>query len=53
LASSDQWESVNDRQDLIALLTMIRDAAHQHDEIKSGTMQVMEQDITLYIYGFQ
>ena len=51
--SSDHWDLVNKRQDLIALLTMICDAAHQHDEIKGGTMQVAVQDLRLYFYGFQ
>jgi hypothetical protein len=53
IVSSDHWDSVNNKQDLIALLKMIRDTAHQHDEIKGGTMQVVEQDIMLHVYGFQ
>jgi hypothetical protein len=53
IVSSDQWDSVNKWQNVIGLLTMIWDAALPHDEIKGGTMQVVEQDIRLYVYGFQ
>jgi hypothetical protein len=53
IVSSDQWMLINIKQDLIAVLTMIQDATHQHDEVKGGMIQVVEQDIRLFVCEFQ
>ena len=52
LVSSDQSESVNNKQDLISLLTITHHVAHPRDEIKGRMIQVVEQDIRLYVYRF-
>jgi hypothetical protein len=52
LTTSSRWDAINDDQDVIELLKLIRAFAHKHDEIKQGTMAIVEHDLQLYL-GFQ
>ena len=42
------YEAVNDRKDAIALITMICDVDHQHDDTIQGTMDLVTSDLALY-----
>jgi hypothetical protein len=47
------WEQINEDQDLIKLLTAMRSVAHKHDEVKGGTMNMVDQDVRPNAHSFQ
>ena len=49
LESSTSWPQISQGQDVIELLKLIRAHAHQHDEVKQGTMALVEHDLALYL----
>jgi hypothetical protein len=53
LMTLDGWEQINEDQDLIKLLEAMRSIAHKHDEVKGGTMNMVDQDVRLYVHSFQ
>ena len=52
LKSASQWETINEHQDVVGLLKLIRAPAHQHDEVKQGMVSFVEMDFNLYL-GYQ
>ena len=52
LTSQAKWEQVRADRDVVSLLKMIRDIAHNHDENKPGLMAIIECDLELSL-GFQ
>eukprot|EP00956_Cyclotella_meneghiniana_P009214 scaffold12647_cov40-Cyclotella_meneghiniana.AAC.3 len=48
LEASTGWSQMKD-QDVIELLRLIRSHAHKHDEMKQGTMSLVEHDLDLYL----
>ena len=48
LKSNDKYWKVNDKKDVISLVTMIRDVAHAHDDTNQGTMAIVSSDVALY-----
>ena len=52
LTSQAKWEKVRADRDVVSLLKMIRDIAHNHDENKPGLMAIIECDLELSL-GFQ
>jgi len=49
LEASSSWTRIKQAQDLIELLKLIRSHAHMHDEVKQGTMSLVEHDLDLYL----
>jgi hypothetical protein len=49
LESSEKWEKINDDQDVVGLLKLIRGISHQHDEVKQGTISFVNHDLALYL----
>jgi hypothetical protein len=49
LESSSEWETIDADQDLIKLLELIRNVVHKHDEVKQGTMALVEQTLQFYL----
>ena len=49
LETSSTWATINHNQDVVGLLKLIRAHAHQHDEVKQGTMALVEHDLALYL----
>ena len=45
---SEGFEGINQDQDPIALLQLIRNIAHKHKDIKRGTMSIVEHDMGLF-----
>ena len=41
------WDSTSAAQDLMSLLVMICNLAHQHDKTKQGTMALVQQHLEL------
>jgi hypothetical protein len=52
LESASQWETINEHQDVVGLLKLIRAHAHQHDEVKQGVVSFVEMDLNIYL-GYQ
>ena len=52
LTSQANWDQVWVDRDVVGLLKIIRDIAHNHDESKLGLMAIIECDMELYL-GFQ
>ena len=52
LTSQENWDQVRVDRDVVGLLKIIRDIAHDHDESKLGLMAIIEYDMELYL-GFQ
>ena len=52
LISQAKWEQVRANRDVVGLLQMIRDIAHNHDENKPGLMAIIECNLELSL-GFQ
>ena len=52
LDAVEGFQAINEQQDLIKLLQTIRSIVHKHDEVKGGTMAIVEQDLRLFL-GFQ
>ena len=48
LKSHDRYEAVNDSQDGLSLITMIRDVDHHRDDTTQLTMALVTSDLTLY-----
>ena len=48
LKSNSKYHAVNDKKDVITLVTMIRDVAHAHDDTTQGTMAIVSSDVALY-----
>ena len=48
LKLNDRYWEVNDKKDVITLVTMIRDVTHAHDDTTQGTMAILLSDIALY-----
>ena len=42
------YEAMNDSKDVIALITMIRDVAHQHDDTTQKTMALVTDELDFY-----
>ena len=54
LEASSSWAAIKQAQNVIELLKLIRSHAHMHDEVKQGTMSLVEHDLDLYLnYPFQ
>eukprot|EP00956_Cyclotella_meneghiniana_P028301 scaffold65295_cov71-Cyclotella_meneghiniana.AAC.14 len=49
LEASSKWDTVRAAQDVVELLELIRGVCHQHDEVKQGTMSLVELDLQLYL----
>ena len=49
LESSDAWETIETDQDVVRFLVLIRNVVHKHDEVKQGTMALVEQVLQLYL----
>eukprot|EP00956_Cyclotella_meneghiniana_P038953 scaffold162906_cov46-Cyclotella_meneghiniana.AAC.1 len=49
LEASAGWAQMTQDQDVIELLRLIRSHAHKHDEMKQGTMSLVEHDLDLYL----
>ena len=45
---NSRYEAVNDSKDVIALITIIRDVAHQHDDTTQGPMPLVTSCLALY-----
>jgi hypothetical protein len=52
LKTASSYESVKNSNDIVKLLELIRGFAHNHDEVKQGTMAYVEHDLRLYL-GYQ
>ena len=48
LKSNNKYWKVNDKKDVISLVTMIRDVAHAHDDTTQDTMAIVSSDVALY-----
>eukprot|EP00957_Ditylum_brightwellii_P183126 13947987-Ditylum_brightwellii.AAC.1 len=48
LKSKDLWGATNLGKDVIALVRMIRDVAHAHNDTTQGTMAIVVSNMTLY-----
>ena len=48
LKSIGRYEAVNDSKEGIALITMISDVAHQHDDTAQGTMDLVTINLDIY-----
>ena len=48
LKSNDMYRAVNNSNDVIELIKMIRDVAHKHDDTTQGTMVPVTSDLALY-----
>ena len=48
LNSNGRFEAMNDSKDVIALVTMIRDVDHQHDDTTQGTMALVTSELALF-----
>ena len=48
LKSNSKYHAVNDKKDVITLVTMIRDVAHAHDDTTQGTIAIVSRDVALY-----
>ena len=48
LKSNGRYEAANDSKDAIALITMIRDVAHQNDDTTQRTMDLVTSNLDLY-----
>ena len=46
--ASEKFEGINQDQDPVALLQLIRSIAHKHKDIKGGTMSIVEHDMGLF-----
>ena len=53
LMTLEGWEQINDDQDIMKLLSVMRSIAHKHDEVNGGTMNMVDQDVRLYVHSFQ
>ena len=53
LMTLEGWEQINKDQDLIKLLAAMRSITLKHDEVKGGTMNMVDQDVRLYVHSFQ
>lgn len=49
IENTDAWERVEHDQDVIRLLELIRNVVHKHEEVKQGTMALVEQWIQYYL----
>ena len=47
LEASSTWATIKQAQNVIELLKLIRSHAHMHDEVKQGTMSLVEHDLDL------
>ena len=52
LTTHPKWDQVRLDYDVLSLLGMIRNIAHNHDKAKLGLMAIIEYDMELYL-GFQ
>ena len=52
LKLNGRYEAVNDIKDVISLITMIRDVAHQHADTTQGTMALVTSDLAPLHYVF-
>ena len=43
------WARIKQGQDVIEPLKLIRSHAHMHEEVKQGTMSLVEHDLDLYL----
>ena len=48
LKSNVRYEDLNDSKDIISLITIIRDVAHQRDDTTQGNMALVTSDLALY-----
>ena len=48
LKSNGMYNAVNYSKDFIALITIIRDVPHQHDDTTRGTMALVTSDMDIY-----
>ena len=48
LKNSSKWDETENNQDVVALLKMIRDIAHNKKERKESVMTIVESDVELY-----
>eukprot|EP00804_Cyclotella_cryptica_P009344 CCRYP_009005-RD/>CCRYP_009005-RD protein AED:0.36 eAED:0.36 QI:20/0.12/0.11/1/0/0/9/0/1019 len=46
--ASERFETINQEQDPVGLLQLIRSIAHKHEDVKGGTMSIVEHDMGLY-----
>ncbi len=46
--ASERFEGINQDQDPVALLQLIRSIAHKHEDVKGGTMSIVEHDMGLF-----
>ena len=47
LKLNSRYEAMNDSKDYIALVTIIRNVAHQNDDTTQGTMALVASDLAL------
>ena len=48
LKSNGRYRAVNGSNDVINLITIICDVAHQHDDTTQGTMDLVKSDLDIY-----
>ena len=48
LQASERFDRINQNQDPVALLQLVRSIAHKHDDVKGGTMSIVEHDMALF-----
>eukprot|EP00956_Cyclotella_meneghiniana_P026461 scaffold57247_cov37-Cyclotella_meneghiniana.AAC.7 len=49
LKTASTYEAIKRDNDIVKLLELIRGFAHDHDEVKQGTMAYVEHDLRLYL----
>jgi hypothetical protein len=47
VTSAEQYSSINGDQNFVKLLKLMRSIAHQHDDVKGGTMSRVQHDLNL------
>ncbi|KAL7504016.1 hypothetical protein ACHAXN_001720, partial [Cyclotella atomus] len=52
LESDSGWKQLEEDQDAVKLLILIRNYVHNHDEVKQGTMSLVQQDLNWHL-GYQ
>ena len=49
VTASSKWETIKTSGKLIPLLELVRQVCHKHDEVKQGTMALVEQQMQLFL----
>jgi hypothetical protein len=49
LETSSDWSRIKTDSDVVALLVLIRGLVHKHDEVKQGTMALVDLDVELIL----